>query len=336
MKKRIFLINLLILLLLCCSLCGCAKKETTLETILPRANVIKTSVSFLNEGLGENIPQLSYETVASECTQLCDLLYNAAPVTVEIPDSYSPELNASHEIFLTTSGGTMTLYYDDYQNLINVPINRKVNEQNVRVYLSFQSQGLYELLEDWKSTLPEPEPTVTAPEENTNFPPDDTELRAQIDPALFDQVAADIAFEPATYLHDGTAATYYAYAYHEKNELPQNKVLIVAAPDASETRQASISSIVKSDYYVLVTISFAQPADGADLTPAAVLCERANIDVGKPIVFIDENRSILYVQKLEIPGDIPESAIDPTATTQPSEPSTAAGGEEGDGEALEP
>lgn len=336
MKKRKLLIYLLTLLVLVCMLCGCSQKETTLETILPRANVIKTSVSFLNEGLGENIPQLSYETVASECTQLCDLLYAAAPVTVEIPDSYSPELNASHEIFLTTSGGTMTLYYDDYQNLINVPINRKVNDQNVRVYLSFQTQGLYELMESWKATLPESEPVpMPSVEESTNFPPDDTELRASIDMTLFDQVATDVAFEPATYLREGDNATYYAYAYHEKSELPQNKVLVVAVPDSAETRQASITSIVKNDYYVLVTVSFTPPADGAELTAAAVLCERADIDVDKPIVFIDESRNILYAQQLEIPGEISET-VEPTASEQPTEPSSAAGGEEGDGEALEP
>ena len=332
MKKQRLLIYLLTFALLLGALSGCAPKATTLETILPRANVIKASVSYLGKGLGDNIPQLSYEAVTSECTQLCDLLYAADPVTVEITDSYSPELNASHEIYLTTSGGTMTLYYDDYQNLINVPINRKVDDRNVRVYLSFQAQGLADLLTAWGESLPEPEPVEPIAEPETAFPPDDAELRASIDATLFDQVAQDIAFEPATYLRESDGALYYAFGYHEKSELPQNKVLVVAAPDVADTRQAAITSIVHSDYYVLVTVSYTVPAEGEELLPAAVLCERADIDLGKPVVFLDESRTVLYVQQLSIPGDIPEDA----QPAEPSEPSDAAGGEEGDGEPLEP
>ena len=71
------------------------------------------------------------------------------------------------------------------------------------------------------------------------------------------------------------------------------------------------------------------PAEGEELLPAAVLCERADIDLGKPVVFLDENCTVLYAQQLSIPGDIPEAV-------QPDEPSDAAGGEEGDGEPLEP
>lgn len=332
MKKQRILIYLLVFSLLLCALSGCAPKETTLETILPRANVIKSSVSYLNEGLGDNIPQLSYEAVSSECSQLCDLLYAASPVTVEITDNYSPEFNASHEIYLTTSGGTMTLYYDDYQNLINVPINRKVDDRNVRVYLSFQAQGLADLLTAWAETLPEPAPIepITVPEDI--FPPDDAALRASVDPTLLDQPGQDILFEPATYLRERDSALYYAFGYHEKSELPQNKVLVVAVPDSTDARQAAITSIAQNDSYVLVTVGFSTPAEGETSLPAAVLCERADIDLGKPVVFLDESRTILYVQQLAIPGDV--SSDVPSAES--AEPSDAAGGEEGDGEPLEP
>lgn len=47
----------------------------------------------------------------------------------------------------------MSLYYDDYQNLLNVPINRRVDEESVRVYLSFQPTGLAELLSAWGEGL---------------------------------------------------------------------------------------------------------------------------------------------------------------------------------------
>ena len=329
MKTKKLLIYLLaMLMLVSCFVTGCKEQDTTLESILPRANVIKTSVSFLNVGVGENIPQLSYETVASECTQLCDLLYAAVPVVIEITDSYSPELNASHEIYLTTSGGTMTVYYDDYQNLINVPINRKVDEQNVRVYLAYQTSGLSELLSAWQETLPVSEPTAPGAEAAAPVtPPDDTELRQQIDVTLFDQAAVEIAFEATSYERQNDAALCYAYGYHEKNELPQNKVLIVALPDAASGSARSISSVTRSDYYVLVSVAAAEGN-------SAVLVERADVDVDLPVIFIDENRSILYAQYLDIPGEAPVQ-VEPVQTEQPEEPSTAAGGEEGDDEPLE-
>ena len=337
--KKLLIYFLLMLTLVCAFSTGCKQQDTTLESILPRANVIKASVAYLNVGVGENIPQVSYEAVASECVQLCDLLYAAQPVVIEITESYSPELNASHEVYLTTSGGTMTIYYDDYQNLINVPINRKVNEQNVRVYLSYQTTGLAELLSAWQETLPAAAPVEPSVSTNTQTtPPDDAELRAQIDPALFDQAAVGINVTPVAYDHPDDNAVFYAYGYHEKSELPQNQVLIVAAPGAAETRQASILSVVRSDYYVLVNIGYAEPAEGAALTDAAVMVERADIDVDKPVIFLDENRTVLYAQYLDIPGETPVAidTVTPEATEAPAEPSDAAGGEEGDDEPLQP
>ena len=109
----------------------------------------------------------------------------------------------------------------------------------------------------------------------------------------------------------------------------------MAVPDAADARQASITSIVQYYYYVLVTVGYTAPADGEELMPAAALCERADIDLGKPVVFLDENRTVLYAQQLSIPGDIPEDA-QPLEPSEPAEPSDAAGGEEGDGEPLEP
>ena len=338
MKMRKTLIYFLVLMMLTTVLAtGCKQQDTTLESILPRANVIKTSVSYLNVGVGENVPQVSYEAVTAECTQLCDLLYAALPVVIEITDSYSPELNASHEIYLTTSGGTMTVYYDDYQNLINVPINRRVDEQPVRVYLSYQTSGLTELLAAWQETLPVTTPTVPAEDELAQTtPPDDTDLRTQIDVTLFDQAAVEVAFESASYTRQDSGATFYAYGYHEKPELPENKVLIVAVPDQAETRQVSISSITCSDYYVLVNVTFTQPAEGAAVTETAVLVDRTAVDMGKPVIFLDENRTILYAQYLDIPGETPVTIdpVMPEATEAPDMPSDAAGGEEGDGEPL--
>ena len=324
--KKLLIYVAAMLLLVCCLTTGCKQQDTTLESILPRANVIKTSVSFLNVGVGENIPQVSYEAVASECGQLCDLLYAAVPVVIEITDSYSPELNASHEIYLTTSGGTMTVYYDDYQNLLNVPINRKVDEQSVRVYLSYQTTGLSELLGQWQEGLVAATPSVPNTETNATVnPPDDADLRAQIDATLFDQAAVEVTFEPATMADPVQGDLYYAYGYHEKNELPQNKVLVVAQASAADGVQRGIASITRSDYYVLVHVN-------AMSTETAVLVERADVDADIPVIFIDENRNILYAQYLDIPGEAPVN-ID---SMLPEQPSDAAGGEVGGDEPLEP
>ena len=111
MKKRFAIYLLVVLLALL--LTGCKSDEVRLEDLLPRENVQEVSVSYLSTGVGENIPSVRYAADTTEYGQLCDLLYGAAPVVVEIPSNYSPEINASHEIFLTTSGGTMSLYYDD-------------------------------------------------------------------------------------------------------------------------------------------------------------------------------------------------------------------------------
>ena len=327
--KKLLIYVAAMLLLVCCLTTGCKHQDTTLESILPRANVIKTSVSYLNMGVGENIPQVSYEAVTSECGQLCDLLYAAAPVVIEITDSYSPELNASHEIYLTTSGGTMTVYYDDYQNLLNVPINRKVDEQSVRVYLSYQTAGLPELLGQWQEGLEVTVPAAPTDEGNTEVvPPDDTALREQIDVTLFDQAATEVAVEPVTMTEQAEGVLYYAYGYHEKSELPQNKVLIVAKADAADGVQRGIASVTRSDYYVLVNVT-------AEAANTAVLAERADVDADIPVIFIDENRNILYAQYLDIPDETPVT-IEPAGTEQPTEPSSAAGGEEGDDEPLEP
>lgn len=332
MKKRP-MIYMLALALVLTMFTGCQQKSADIESILPKANVISAGVSFLNVGVGQNIPQLSYETTAAEFTQLCDAVYGAASVTVEIPVSYSPELNASHEIALVTENGTMAVYYDDFQNILNIPINRKIDDETVRVYMSFQPTGLTELLTTWQETLPDPEP-IEPPVDVNQFPPDDTLLRATIDAELFSQASTEIISEPASYVREQDGAVYYVFSHDDKEELPQDKLMMVAVPQVSETRQVSIASIVENDYYILATVAFADAVEGEQLTDTAVLCERADLEKGKPIVFIDEQGEILYVQNLVI---TPLSTQDPeTPTDDPSQPSSAAGGQVGDDEPLQP
>ena len=76
---------------------------------------------------------------------------------------------------------------------------------------------------------------------------------------------------------------------------------------------------------------------GAFLQPAAVLCDRADFDKNKPVCFVDESGNLLYAQELTLPVVSENTAADaPEATQQPELPSDAAGGEQGDGEPLQP
>ena len=360
MNKRTFprlrALCCLALLLLAPLLAGCAQQEVFLEDLLPRQSVTQTSVNYLNLGVGENIPRLEYTSGSAEFDQLLSLLYGAEPVLVEIPTSYSPEINASHELFLVTSGGTMTLYYDDYQNLVNVPTNRRIGEESVRVYLSFQPTGLAELLAAWGETLME----TSSNEESAFVPPDDSALRAGLDLTLFDQVSSEIAFTPSSYERTGDNAIYYAFGSNEMPSLTPEQVLFVACPAAGDARQASITSISESDFYILVRVALADDGSGAS-TPTAALCVRADVDKGKPIVFVDEAGNVLYAQSLAAPAEetpapaetpaaetdadpnsvaAPEASTAPTASpvaSQPaSTPASASGGEIGSDEPLQP
>lgn len=328
-QKRRGVLGLLLLIALILPVMGCQQQEVYLEDLLPRDSVQQAAVNYLNIGVGENIPRVDYASGTSQCDQLLSLLYGAAPVVVEIPSNYSPEINASHEIFLTTSGGTMSLYYDDYQNLLNVPINRRVDEESVRVYLSFQPTGLAELLSAWGEGLS----SSSASTGNTSsfVPPDDSALRASIDSTLFDQVSAEIAFTASTYERSGDSAVYYAFGSAEMPSLPQDQVLFVAAPAVGDARQAAIASISESDFYILVRVAFSETATGS-IAPSAVLCVRADVDKGKPIVFVDADQNILYVQTLTALADNsapaesadPEASADPAASADPSASATPA------------
>ncbi len=325
------------LALMLMALAGCKAEETTLQNLLPRESVTEAAVSFLNEGLGDNIPQLRYAAGSEEFAQLCDLLYAAQPVQVEIQTNYSPELNASQEIYLATAAGTMTVYYDDYQNLINVPINRKVDGQSVRVYMSFQSADLPAMMQTLQAALPEPEPAVDpAAEQNPGFPPDDSALRAQLDMSAVLAAGTPIGFEQASCLRESDGAVYYVYNSDEKTELPQDKVLVTAVPQSTETRQAAVASIEENDTCIRVTVALSDLAEGEAPVPAAVLCDRADFDKNKPVCFVDESGNLLYAQELTLPVVSENTADAPEATQQPELPSDAAGGEQGDGEPLQP
>lgn len=181
------------------------------------------------------------------------------------------------------------------------------------MYLSFQPTGLAELLSAWGEGLS----SSSASTGNTSsfVPPDDSALRASIDSTLFDQVSAEIAFTASTYERSGDSAVYYAFGSAEMPSLPQDQVLFVAAPAVGDARQAAIASISESDFYILVRVAFSETATGS-IAPSAVLCARADVDKGKPIVFVDADQNILYVQTLT-------ALADNSAPTQSADPERA-------------
>ena len=318
-KNKIALVLALLLLLTAFS--GCKPKEITMESLLPRTNIIKASVAYLNIGLGENIPSLSYETIASECGELCDVLYAATPVLLDLEgNTYSPELNATHEIGLTTSAGTLKLFFDDYQNLISVPTLKGMEEGNVRIYKTFQITGLSELLAAWQSNLPiiEPEPPVEElpppeeeqPAEPAFVAPDDSALREIIDATLLSQTGEEVVFETIDLNRSDAQDVFYAFSHNEIESLPDSKVLLVAAAAQGTGLRYAVSRVEINDTYVKVLVSRAAASE--DGTSGAAMVERTLIDIGKPIVFMDDTGSVLYVQILNIPGEATET-VDPNA-----------------------
>ena len=85
-----------------------------------------------------------------------------------------------------------------------------------------------------------------------------------------------------------------------------------------------------------MTVALSDLAEGETPVPAAVLCDRADFDKNKPVCFVDESGNLLYAQELTLPVVSENTADAPEATQQPELPSDAAGGEQGDGEPLQP
>ena len=86
-QKRRGVLGLLLLIALILPVMGCQQQEVYLEDLLPRDSVQQAAVSYLNIGVGENIPRVDYASGTSQCDQLLSLLYGAAPVVVEIPSN---------------------------------------------------------------------------------------------------------------------------------------------------------------------------------------------------------------------------------------------------------
>ena len=315
-KNKIALILALVLVMSLFT--GCKPKEITMESLLPRTNIIKASVEYLSLGLGENIPQLSYETISTECGELCDVLYASTPVILDLGSTtYSPELNATHEIGLTTSAGTLKLFYDEYQNLVSVPTMKGLDEGNVRVYQTFQTTGLSELLASWQSVLPvnEPEPSTEElpveeePAVETFAAPDDSTLRAAVDETLLAQAGTEVAFESTDYEKFAAMSDlFYAFGSEEMDTLPENQLMLVAAAAEGTGLKCAVSRVEINDSYVKVFISRSLLEEGE--VNGAALVEKASVDVNKPIVFMDDAGSILYVQSLgtsDEPAEIEET-----------------------------
>ena len=162
-------------------------------------------------------------------------------------------------------------------------------------------------------------------------------LRAQLDMSAVLAAGTPIGFEQASCLRESDGAVYYVYNSDEKTELPQDKVLVTAVPQSTETRQAAVASIEENDACIRVTVALSDLAEGEAPVPAAVLCDRADFDKNKPVCFVDESGNLLYAQELTLPVVSENTAADaPEATQQPELPSDAAGGEQGDGEPLQP
>ena len=122
----------------------------------------------------------------------------------------------------------------------------------------------------------------------------------------------------------------------KKTELPQDKVLVTAVPQSTETRQAAVASIEENDACIRVTVALSDLAEGEAPVPAAVLCDRADFDKTSPSASWTRAATCSMRRSLRCRWSRRNTADAPEATQQPELPSDAAGGEQGDGEPLQP
>ena len=190
--------------------------------------------------------------------------------------SYSPEMNASHILYLHTAQGSMPIYMDSYHGIFSVPMMRNEQDQQVRTYMTFQplfnedgsASPLWQLLTDLEPVRVEPQsvlensaqPSASASSSQVDLsgfvPPDDSALREQIDQALLSSSGETILFESGSNDYAAETPLYYAFDSASLSGVAEGRVYIAACPEASSSQLASIASITKVEGALLVRVQF--------------------------------------------------------------------------------
>lgn len=315
MKKYFSIRVLVVLLVLALTLTACQAKG--LEDRLPRKNATSLSVSYMGY-VADQIPQAVIESANANFSLMLDVLYGAEEVVlgVENVGSYSPELNASHVLYLHTEAGSMPVYLDEFQGVFSVPLvkNQKDGdlETKVRIYKSFKpsatamaalSAALVECEPAQQPDAGAQQPGQDALEDAAATPPslagftpeDDSALRGQI---TAEQIAAAgelVSFTDAgSNPHRGETALYYAFDETTLAGVESGRLYLVACPAQSEGKGATISAITKNETGLIVRVMF---ADGQPNSHNAAYIDLAAATAGSQIVFVsDADGSILYCQ----------------------------------------
>ena len=256
--------GLLALLLVLCLLAGCQSSD--LSSVFAKSDINGVTISYMGY-TGDDIPSTELTAEDETLASVLDALYTAEPVTLDLSQaqSYSPEMNASHILYLHTAQGSMPLYMDSYHGIFSVPMMRNEQDQQVRTYMTFQplfnedgsASPLWQLLTDLEPVRVEPQsvlensaqPSASAASSQVDLsgfvPPDDSALRAQVDQALISSSGETILFESGSNDYAAETPLYYAFDSASLSGVAEGRVYIAACPEASSSQLASIASITK-------------------------------------------------------------------------------------------
>lgn len=312
----------IVLVLLALPLTGCS--EITLSSLLTKESITSFTVCYTTMGTGDAIPQTEVAAGDVSFAPIVNALYEADPVTLKVTQvqSYSPELNASHLIYLHTAAGSMPVYYDQFQALLCVPYMRKDGETQVLTYLCFQPSST-----SFSDTITALEPVGETPQSVLNQPtaptasydlsaftaPDDSALRATVTPEMLAATGDSVPFEGASNAYSGTNAVYQAFAGGQLAGVADGRAYLVACPASTVNESAAISSITNAGELLLVRVLFSQRQD---MSMNAALIDASVLGQSKTILFLrDDDASVLYVQQFTAPAADPAdpTPVDPTA-----------------------
>lgn len=307
--KKILFIGMACLMMV---LPGCAKETVALDSLFPRDNIHGVQITFRMDTW-----DLEYQMDAANSifADFISAVYSAPPVQERLA-AYSPELSATHVITLMAQSSTVTVYFDQSNNLISIPAKRTDGSgEAVRTYHQFTANlgGMLAMLET----------TALEEEKNRQTPApvvDEGLLHIQIDESELENVGEEILSEHFTYERAQQDPFYGALTYTDQVEGVENGyVLLVAAwgECPSTGYEIDIAAVEENSSYYMVRITSDAPAQDAQVDKttsyptAAVLVDARRMMEDKPVVFISENRTVLYTCRLDrdfldnIPDDMP-------------------------------
>jgi hypothetical protein len=318
MGKLHFGLVVLLLLLVGVS-AGCAAKQTTLEDAFPREGVSDARVYFVSmEGYVTHL-----ERGGREYNALLDALYGAPPAE-QLPESYSPELQCTHRVVLSSEAGDLTLYYDDeLGTFFHAGYVKTKREGDIKTYYAFAAQMADEM--NAFAAI------ASVPAKPVDEPPlaIDPLLRADVDLQELVKPGQAIDYETFTYAYQEDTPLYAVLTHEDQVPGLQNGYLLFVAASGMKPTDGyliDIGSIEENDSYYVVKVWHDAPVEGAEVSdqptyPAvAVKVDARRVMAKKIVVFINEKDEILSLTRIsrDFLDNLP-TPMPPLATPEPYE-----------------